>query len=231
MKKSNTNPRTVYNVSRVMKRAWVFLREIPVNNRTCGMWSECLKKSWSIEKNGIREININWVYKKYYDLIYWFILNKVRKVEIAQELTNDVFIKVNKHLLNYDVYRAKLSTWIYTIANNTIIDYYRTDKSNKVQSVESFTDDNGNEYFQFEAYNVECSDLIEGNETNDQITNAMKKLNDKEKSIAMLYFVNQMKYKEISEKLDIPMGSVKGTINRIRIKLQSELKNVHECTM
>lgn len=206
-----------YNKSRVMKMAWVMYRR---NNGTLS-WSDSLKQAWNIEKNGVAENTIETLYKNHYKEIYNHILYKVKsKHEIAEELTQDVFIKANEHLLNYDVYKAKMKTWLYTIANNKVTDYYRSIANNKMVNVSNFTNaETGKEVFQF-TDNEETNTMAENNEFHAKVRNVFNNLNPKHRKIAMLYFLSQMEYSEISAMCNVPMGTVKGTINRCRETLQ-----------
>lgn len=224
--KNTKTMKTRYNKSEVMKRAWKIYR----SNNGQLTWSESLIQSWNVEKNGTNNVDFNFIYNKYYSQVLNYVRSKVNgKTEIAEEITQDTFIKANEHLANYDVYKAKVTTWLYTIANRKVIDYYRTNvnKTKRMVSVDGYTDENGKETYQFvsDSYNVET---VEGNEVNEAIERAMNTLNDKEKAIAEFYFLYEKQYNEIAELLDIPIGSVKGTINRIRGKLQSKLKKTYE---
>jgi len=215
--KSNNHPN--YNKSRVFKTAWQITRSC--NNEIS--WSDCLKQAWSIEKNGMAIPTIEEIYKKYYGEVYKYIASKVRKYEDAEEITQDVFIRCNKHLAVYDVRKAKLTTWLYTIANNMIIDHYRKANENVV-NVGQFADaETGREVFQFVSDNMADSNVQNG-ELMTAINRAMSKLKPKQKEVAIMYFKDNQQYNEIAKVLEIPLNSVKATIFRIREALQSELK-------
>jgi RNA polymerase sigma-70 factor (ECF subfamily) len=217
-----------YDKSRVMKRAYVILRKIDSAEYTDTTWSECLTQSWNIEKNGTPEIQFNYVYDKYYKSIFNFVMSKINyKSELAQELTQDIFIKLHRHIDNYDVYKASFKTWLYTIANRKVIDFYRTNKADKFSSIDSYVNAEGESTFQIEDESQNTSQGVENEHVNDRVKNAMSSLNDKEQKIATLSFMEQKQYNEIAEMLSIPMGSVKGTLNRIRTKLQEKLNNVY----
>ena len=214
--------KTNYNKSEIMKKAWEILKKEGVS------WSECLTKSWNLAKNGTTEITFTHVYNKHYKQILNFVRSRVNnRTEIAEEITQDVFLQVHKHIDNYDVHLAKFTTWLFTIAKNKIIDHYRANvnKSKLMVLVDGWVNDEGKETFEFISdYYVED---IETHETQDAIENAMSSLNKKEQAIANYYFLQDKQYNEISEILKIPMGSVKGTISRLRVKLQDKLQNVY----
>lgn len=211
-----------YNKSLIMKRAWKLFRNQEV--RTSEMFGDCLRQSWNIAKNGMAINDINTIYAKYYKQVYFFILGRVgNRAHIAEELTNDVFMKCREHLEKYDVYLAKLNTWLFTIAKNTVIDHFRTAHADKYVSVDNFVDaETGRETFQIADNNE--TDNVENDELSQAIEKAMSSLKPKYRKVAELFFMEQKQYAEISEILDIPMGSVKGMISRVRAMLQEQLQ-------
>lgn len=218
------NLKANYNKSAIMKNAWKLFKAQDI--KTMEMFADCMRKSWNIAKNGMAVNDISIIYNKYYKQVYWFIFVRVGNMaHIAEELTNDVFVKAQRHIEsgNYDVYMAKMNTWLINIAKNIVIDHFRTAHADKYVSVDNFVDaETGKELFQI-ADNCE-SDNVETNEMQIAINNAMSSLKPKYRRVAELFFMEQKQYNEISEILDIPLGSVKGMINRCRATLQEKLQ-------
>lgn len=173
------------------------------------------------EKNS--SVTFDFIYKEHYQKVLNYIRSRVNgKLEISQELTNDVFLQVNKHIENYDINRAKFATWLYNIANNKVIDYYRANKhAGNITHVDGWVNEHGKETFEF--ISTSYNDSIYEGEKLYEVKKAMECLNKREHSIAVLYFMEDRQYNDIAETLEIPMGSVKATINRIRTKLQKKL--------
>lgn len=214
-----------YDLSSIMTRAWKLFKNQDV--RTMEMFSECLKKSWKIEKT---VPDFNSIYKKYHRNVLNYISYRLNgNIEIATEITNDVFMQVNKHLSNYNPDISGLSTWLYSIAKNMIIDYYRRENERKAATIHisDYVDDvSGKEYIDI-ADDV-CTDAnVQNQDIELNIYRALSKLNLNLKEVAIFYFMGQMKYTEIAELCQLSMGSVKGMINRCREILQGELKNVY----
>lgn len=69
------------------------------------------------------------LYNRYIDKIYRFIYYKTFSKEITEDLTSDVFHKALTRLHTFDPRKGSFSTWIYRIARNTVVDYYRTKKT------------------------------------------------------------------------------------------------------
>jgi len=211
-------------MSLIMSRAWKLFYQIPVNERVDESFSNCLRKSWSIAKNGKDNQTFEQVYNKNYKQILYYVNGWVKNMTEAEDITAKVFIKLHKNFEKYDVYQAKISTYLHVIAKSMITDHYRTNHSDKYVNVNSFVDDDGKEIFQF--VDDSTNDGIENDELSNSINTALSNLKPKYKQIAELFFVKEMTYKEISTMLNLKMGTVKGMINRCRAKLQEELKDV-----
>jgi len=76
-----------------------------------------------------KKLRFSRVYKEYKDTLYTFVLFRVgHDRDVAEDVVSDVFLKAYK---NYDSYNPeyKVTTWLYTIARNTLIDHYRKHKT------------------------------------------------------------------------------------------------------
>ena len=213
-----------YNMFEIMSRAWVIFKAKD-NTLTFG---ESLKKSWHIAKNGINNETFEQIYNNNYDNIYHYVFSKVKDIEISKDIIQEVFIRLHKHLGSYDYKKAKLNTWLHKIALNLVIDYVRS-KANQNSlisiSVNQCIDDDNKEYLQLPDNSINDND-IENNELLDSLGKAFEDLTPKYKQIAEMFFIHELSYKEIVNILNIPMGTVKGMINRCRAKLQDNLKDV-----
>ena len=114
-----------YNKSEIFKTAWKVFR-----NNEFETFGESLRYAWHLAKNG-DVFTFEQIYKEYKDRLLFFIRGYVKSEVVAEEILQDVFIKVNEHKDNYDVYKAKLNTWLYSIAKNKVVDYFRSKENNK----------------------------------------------------------------------------------------------------
>jgi RNA polymerase sigma factor (sigma-70 family) len=225
MKTKTTVRKNLYNKSKIMKNAWVIFKK----GNSLITWSDALKQAWNVAKNGIEKITIEFLYKTYYKEIYNHIFFKINyKKEIAEEITNDVFLKANEHLLNYDVYKAGVRTWLYTITKNKIIDFYRANaKENNICRVSDWTDSEGKELYSFVSNQYSDSDT-ENNELLNSINKAMNNLKPQQKQVAEMYFIDNKQYSEIVSITGLSLANVKVIIHRIRESLQNTLLPVYE---
>ena len=178
----------------------------------------------------MNEANFNEIYQKYNSEITAYIsyrlFNKSKCVKFdADELTNDVFLKVHRNINRFDVNKSSLRTWLYNITNNAIIDWQRMYIKKQMLSADSFehgyleTPENSNKL-----------NLIDKTLINESIFNFINDLNKSYKDIAYQYFMMNKSINEISEELNLPIGTVKNYIFQIRAKASKNksLKYVYE---
>jgi RNA polymerase sigma-70 factor (ECF subfamily) len=168
------------------------------------------------------------IYAEYRDKIYNHITFRIRNSQQAEDLTQEVFIKVYKNLAMYDESKGLLSTWIYTIANNLVVDYFREKKLLTTDLSMYVTDDGG----ELDALSYHCTTetphivlMRKEIRTNVQVNISLLPKNIRR--VAKLFFYANFNYNEIATALDIPLGTVKNSIFRAREILQASLKQEH----
>ncbi len=153
--------------------------------------------------------------------VYRFVGNRVDAEDIVQETFLRVF--KNKH---YYKEIAKFSTWVYTIAGNLAKTELRRRKRRKVFSVSNFVNEERDYDIPDSGRNPEKE--VEGSIKDDIIQKAIEKLPSKFKEVILLRDVQGFAYEEISQILNIPLGTVKSRVNRGRLKLQEDLRFLFE---
>jgi RNA polymerase sigma factor (sigma-70 family) len=170
-------------------------------------------------------LNFAEIYSMYYNAIYKSIMFKLNgKKEIAEELTNDVFVKVSCSLNEFDSEKSSLKTWLHNISKNTLIDYWRK-KQLEVVNIESFVNSDGDVYFEI-ASNDTPYDNINNKEIYSKIERAINSLPKIYRRIAILFFIKQYTYEEICNELNLPLGTVKGQLSRSKEMLKCELNGL-----
>lgn len=71
------------------------------------------------------------LYERYRQRIYHFISSRVDRQEVAEDLTEEVFLKALNHLGNYNDISGSVSPWLFRIASNAIMDHYRRSRRGK----------------------------------------------------------------------------------------------------
>ena len=136
------------------------------------------------------------IYRDYYGKVYGYFVSKINNSHTAEDLASDVFLKVYEKLDTFDDTKASISTWIYTIARNTLTDYYRTRK---------VCEEIPEEY----ESTISVEDEVCNREMLDKLANALEKLDERARDIIILRYYSGFKLTEIAEKLDISYSYVK----------------------
>ena len=162
------------------------------------------------------------IYNENVNFVFFKIKVMVKNKQLAEDLTNETFIKVYQKFDTFDSTKGKITTWINNIAKNTVIDYVRVKKNTNTVSVEDMKYDDSYA-FQFVAKNIETDKELTNNELSTKLDNSFNKLKPNYQKTAILFFKWEYSYNEIAEILDVPLGTVKGTISRCRELLQKSL--------
>src|SRR5699024_970877 len=85
------------------------------------------EKQWikQIKKNG-NESAANTLISSYYKEMYAFVYKQTLDPELSLDLTQEIFISVMKSMSKYDSKKASFRTWVYKLASNRLVDYYRS---------------------------------------------------------------------------------------------------------
>ncbi len=133
--------------------------------------------------------------------------------ENAEELTQEVMSLIWSKSYLYDPAKSAVSTWVYTIARNKKVDFYR--KNSKI----NFTDDDIREFL----YDENKADETANSEIRNQVDKINKELNKDQRRIIKMNFFENKSHKKIAEELEIPLGTVKSRIRHILTKMQTIL--------
>lgn len=170
--------------------------------------------------------NFNEVYSSNHKRVLNYIARKINDLTVAEELTNDVFMKVHAHLHKFDERKASMPTWIMKFATNKIIDHFRKKKNQTLSLDATIGEDGKISLMDKVASPMNPHMKMVSNETLDIVQRELDALPVVYKDIANLYFNSQKSYDEISRILNIPLGTVKGQISRARTKLMTRLEPI-----
>ena len=174
-----------------------------------------------------------WFEKIYYHYllkIYNFFYFKTMDEQISEDLTSEVFLKIYKNLQDKEFNSKSFNVWIYKIASNQLIDYFRKTKTDRERTF--LTD------WQ-EQDNIRDSSLLENDFfiknsmlmkkelgfENHKLVEAMCKLTTLQKNIVILIFVMDFDYKTIANILGKSQSTIRGILFRAINILKSEIKN------
>ena len=157
--------------------------------------------------------------RRIYNLCYRFT---GRTVE-AEDLTQEIFIKVFQTLRSYDAAQGTFVTWLSRVARNHLVDHYRrTRKERLTSSIED--EPRGLE----EKPSAEDHPLarVESQERWDLLQAALHRLSPDMREAVVLRDLQDLDYDEIAQVLGVPQGTVKSRINRGRLELARVLKRM-----
>jgi len=153
------------------------------------------------------------IYDRYVGDIYRFIMRKVWDRETSEDITSQVWVKV---LHNIDSYQeqsgATFRSWIYRIAHNTVIDYYRTKK--EYCDLETIVEP---------SFSEDLGKVFDDKKKLDEVVWYLQNLSDKEKEIVFLRVWDDLSYKEISEVLGVSVDNCKQIYSRSIKKVQANI--------
>ncbi len=156
--------------------------------------------------------------RRIYNLAYRF----VGRHEAAEDLTQDVFMRIYKSLEQYNPEMGDLSNWLMRLARNLIIDDYRRRQRQPADGGDDLEDHS--HYLRSGVDNPHRS--IERKERRLQVLEAINKLSPDLRQCVVMRDIEEMTYQEIVDRLQIPEGTVKSRINRGRIELAKVLRRM-----
>ena len=155
------------------------------------------------------------VYAAYCEKVRRYISGKLTDQAEAEDLTSEVFLKIYEKIDTFDSSLASVSTWVYTIARNTFIDFTRRRRDDTI-SIERAGETMGTlpapdsptpEEHMITHQNAAQFELF------------LSKMAPRYRELIELRFFREFSYKEIADQLNLPIGTVKTQIHRAREQL------------
>ncbi len=148
--------------------------------------------------------------------------------DAAEDLTQEVFIRVYRSLEQYDPKQGDLANWLMRLARNLIIDDYRHRARNPQNSMADAVDDHT---YHLRAVGNTAHKEMERKELANQVQQGIDKLPEDLRTCVILRDIEELTYQEIVDVLQIPEGTVKSRINRGRIELAKILRRMRVVTI
>ncbi len=149
-----------------------------------------------MDRQAVNQARWNEIYAQYSGKVMGYILSHVGRRAEAEDLCADVFEKVLRKYDGFDQSKASLSTWIYAITRNTVIDYYRrtrpTDELNEEMAGEG-----------------EIGDGLIENETLTELAGALRALPEDLRAIVVMMYYDKKPMTEIAGIMRLSYGAVK----------------------
>jgi len=163
------------------------------------------------------------LWQKYNKQIYANVLKIVRSIDDADDIVQDTFLKAYNALHTYNQ-TFPFPAWLYKIASNTCIDYFRRKRIRPI-SIEQLNRDGGDMYDILPDKSTPIDRSLIDKETKEELLKAVERLPLRYKECIQLRHFEELSYEEISLKMDLPLGTVKISLFRARKMLLGMLSD------
>lgn len=153
---------------------------------------------------------------RYKDSVYFMLLKMVNNSDDAEDLTIETFSKAFKRLDQYSPQFA-FSTWLFKIASNHSIDFIRKKRIKAVSIDQGYSNKDGESYvIPVKEDSLDPEESMQKDERVQRMRDVVEKLKPRYKRLVELRYFEEKSYEEISEILELPLGTVKAQLFRAR---------------
>jgi len=175
------------------------------------------------------------IVQKYHRRIYNICYRFAGSGDDAEDLTQEVFIKMYRTLNSYDVDRGAFMTWVTTITRNLLVDHFRKTKQDRMtdslDTVSSEHEDAMPLSEQIPDRGLSQDSRVQSRETGETVHQALQKLSPELREAVILRDLQDLDYRDIAAVLKVPEGTVKSRINRGRAELARLLQRTYRQVM
>jgi RNA polymerase sigma-70 factor, ECF subfamily len=175
------------------------------------------------------------IVQRYHRRIYNICYRFAGSGDDAQDLTQEVFIKMYRTLQSYDLERGAFMTWVTTITRNLLVDHFRKSRQDRLtdsmDSAPSEREDAMPLSEQIQDTAPTPDESAQSREVKETVHKALQKLSPDLREAVILRDLQDMDYKEIATVLKVPEGTVKSRINRGRAELARLLQRTYKQVM
>lgn len=163
-----------------------------------------------------RNYGFNMLVRAYQKRVYWLVRKMVIDHDDANDLTQEVFIKVHKAIGNFRE-DAQLFTWIYRIATNECLSYLSKKRKRFFLPLEDVSKEL--------AGKLDNSSLVSGDEIQKKLQLAILKLPDKQRLVFNMKYFEDMTYEDMSEVTNTSVGALKASFHHAVKKIEEYLES------
>lgn len=175
------------------------------------------------------------IVQRYHRRIYNICYRFAGTSEDAQDLTQEVFIKMYRTLNSYDMSKGAFMTWVTTVTRNLLVDHFRKSKQDRMTDS---LDTAPSEHEDAQPLSTQIADPsrpadehVQSRETREVVHQALQKLSPELREAVILRDLQDMDYRDIAGVLKVPEGTVKSRINRGRAELARLLQRTYRQVM
>ncbi len=166
------------------------------------------------------------IYNEYKKLVYNVCLHYVLNREDAQDVAQEVFVKIHHHLHQYNPYTASLKTWIYRIAINQSLDFLKAKKTRKrFGFITSLFHPDSNELLHDVAKVSHPGIGMEDKESLEELLLIIQSLPEKQKTAIILTKIEDRPQKEVAEIMDVHIKALESLLQRAKQTIEKKLRS------
>ena len=160
---------------------------------------------------------------RYRDAIFFMLLKMVNNASDAEDLMIEAFGKAFKNINQYTPNFA-FSTWLFKIATNNCIDFIRKKRASTI-SIDQSAEDQDSQSVTIQSDTPDPEEHMINNQKIKLLREVVAKLKPRYRTLVELRYFKEYSYEEISEELELPIGTVKAQLFRARELLFNILKS------
>jgi RNA polymerase sigma-70 factor (ECF subfamily) len=157
------------------------------------------------------------LYDEYVDQLFRYIYYKVGNFTEAQDLTGQTFLKAFENIDSYELRDVAFSSWLYRIAHNLVVDYFRRESRREHVPIEEQPPAASNRGNPVESVMAELD--------SERLYEAIQKLTHNQREVLVLKFIDNLSNNQVAEIMGISVGAVKSTQKRGLLSLNRILGN------
>ncbi|MFC0273512.1 RNA polymerase sigma factor [Metabacillus herbersteinensis] len=160
------------------------------------------------------------LYQQYHSEIFRYLFKRVRHKETAQDLAQETFLKAFNGLASFKG-QSSVKTWLYTIAHNSFINWYRKEMNYTYNSIDNFSFINENADQNPEEY-------LAKKVRQEQVMDTIYQLKEDFQHVIILREFQELSYQEISEVLGWKISKVKTSLHRAKLEFRKTLSKAED---
>ncbi len=165
--------------------------------------------------------------RRIYNICYRF----AGSADDAEDLTQEVFIRIYRTLASFDSEKASFNTWVTTVTRNLLVDHFRKTKGDRltdsIDAPQGDSEDGQTLSERIEDKGLTPDESVQKQQTQKIVQEALQKLSPELREAVILRDLQDMDYREIAQALKVPEGTVKSRINRGRTELARLLQRTY----
>ncbi|MFO7694413.1 MAG: sigma-70 family RNA polymerase sigma factor [Vicinamibacterales bacterium] len=163
------------------------------------------------------------IVRQYWRRVFNVAYKFVGRHDEAEDLTQDVFLKVFKSLATFDR-RANFQTWLVSVSRNLCIDHYRSVRKER----ETINRDVNADDLSPQSVETSAHVILERLDLAQELRRALQQLPETLRTAVVMRDIQELSYQEIADRLHLPEGTVKSRINRGRHELARQITRLRE---